>query len=64
MTIVAVQEDTNMTELWSALLDPDLPFLRYALITGLLASVSFGIIGTFVLYDGSPILPEQFPIVF
>ncbi|WPD24680.1 MAG: metal ABC transporter permease [Candidatus Electrothrix aestuarii] len=38
-----------MTELLAALLDPDLPFLRYALITGLLASVSFGIIGTFVV---------------
>ncbi len=38
-----------MIELWNALLDPDLPFLRYALITGLLASISFGIIGTFVV---------------
>ena len=38
-----------MIELWAALLDPDLPFLRYALITGLLASVSFGVIGTFVV---------------
>ncbi|MCI5210151.1 MAG: metal ABC transporter permease [Candidatus Electrothrix sp. ATG2] len=38
-----------MTELWAALLDPDLPFLRYALITGLLASISFGVIGTFVV---------------
>lgn len=38
-----------MTELWAALFDPDLPFLRYALITGLLASVSFGVIGTFVV---------------
>jgi zinc transport system permease protein len=49
MTIVAVPEDTSMTELWTALFDPDLPFLRYALITGLLASISFGIIGTFVV---------------
>ena len=38
-----------MTELLHALLDPDLPFLRYALISGLLASISFGIIGTFVV---------------
>ena len=38
-----------MTELLAALFDPDLPFLRYALITGLFASVSFGIIGTFVV---------------
>jgi len=39
----------TMTELLHALLDPDLPFLRYALISGLLASISFGIIGTFVV---------------
>ncbi len=38
-----------MTELMAALTDPDLPFLRYALLTGLLASISFGIIGTFVV---------------
>ncbi len=38
-----------MTELLAALADPDLPFLRYALLTGLLASISFGIIGTFVV---------------
>jgi zinc transport system permease protein len=49
MTIVAAPEVTNMTELLAALVDPDLPFLRYGLITGLLASISFGIIGTFVV---------------
>jgi zinc transport system permease protein len=38
-----------MTELLTALTDPDLPFLRYALFTGLLASISFGVIGTFVV---------------
>ncbi len=38
-----------MTELLAALADPDLPFLRYALFTGLLASIAFGIIGTFVV---------------
>ena len=38
-----------MTELLAALTDPDLPFFRYALLTGLLASISFGIIGTFVV---------------
>lgn len=38
-----------MTELFAALTDPDLPFLRYGLLTGLLASISFGIIGTFVV---------------
>jgi zinc transport system permease protein len=38
-----------MNELLAALVDPDLPFLRYGLLTGLLASISFGIIGTFVV---------------
>jgi zinc transport system permease protein len=38
-----------MTELFAALTDPNLPFLRYGLLTGLLASISFGIIGTFVV---------------
>jgi zinc transport system permease protein len=38
-----------MNEFWAVLTDPDLPFLRYSLITGLLASISFGIIGTFVV---------------
>ncbi len=38
-----------MHDLLTALIDPDLPFLRYGLITGLLASISFGIIGTFVV---------------
>lgn len=49
MTIAALLKDINMTELWNALLAPDLPFLRYALITGLLASIAFGVIGTFVV---------------
>lgn len=38
-----------MTELLAALTDPDLPFLRYGLLVGLLSSISFGIIGTFVV---------------
>lgn len=38
-----------MTDFFLALGDPDLPFLRYALISGLLASVPFGIIGSFVV---------------
>ena len=38
-----------MTEFFAALLDPSLPFLRYALLAGILASISFGIIGTFVV---------------
>jgi zinc transport system permease protein len=38
-----------MTELFAALTAPDLPFLRYGLLVGLLSSISFGIIGTFVV---------------
>jgi zinc transport system permease protein len=38
-----------MTEFLHALVDPDFPFMRYALLTGLLASVSFGIVGTYVV---------------
>ena len=49
MTIAAGQRGMNMTELLNAFLDPALPFLRYALFTGLLASIAFGIIGTFVV---------------
>jgi zinc transport system permease protein len=49
MITVAAQRDTSMTDLLAAIVDPGLPFLRYALITGLLASIAFGIIGTFVV---------------
>ncbi len=38
-----------MIEFLAALTDPDLPFVRYAVITGLLASIPFGIIGTYVV---------------
>jgi zinc transport system permease protein len=38
-----------MIEFFKALADPDLTFLRYALAVGLLASIAFGIIGTFVV---------------
>ena len=38
-----------MSEFFCALKNPDLVFLRYALIAGLLASVSFGIMGTYVV---------------
>lgn len=38
-----------MVDFFSALLDPQIPFVRYALFAGLLASVSFGITGTFVV---------------
>jgi len=36
-------------EFLDALADPAVPFLRYALISGLLASLAFGIIGTYVV---------------
>jgi len=38
-----------MQEFLSALADPSVPFIRYALIAGLLSSLSFGIIGSFVV---------------
>ncbi len=38
-----------MTDFLNILTDPDLPFFRYAVITGLLASIPFGIIGTYVV---------------
>jgi zinc transport system permease protein len=38
-----------MTEFLAALTDPNLPFLRYALLIGIFASIPFGIIGTFVV---------------
>lgn len=38
-----------MTEFLEALRDPHIPFLRYALIAGMLASVAFGMIGTYVV---------------
>ncbi len=38
-----------MVEFIAALLDPNIPFFRYAVITGLLSSIPFGIIGTYVV---------------
>lgn len=38
-----------MIEFFDALRDPDIPFLRFALIAGLLAGVSFGVVGTYVV---------------
>jgi zinc transport system permease protein len=38
-----------LQEFFAALADPNVPFIRYALIAGLLSSVSFGIIGSFVV---------------
>jgi len=38
-----------MGEFFEAVLDPGIPFARYALIAGVLASLSFGIVGTYVV---------------
>lgn len=38
-----------MGEFLSALTDPSVPFIRYALIAGILSSAAFGIIGSFVV---------------
>ena len=38
-----------MVEFFEALTDPDIPFLRYALLAGALASISLGIIGSYVV---------------
>jgi zinc transport system permease protein len=38
-----------MTDFLSALTSPDMPFLRYALLAGLMASVPFGLIGSLVV---------------
>jgi zinc transport system permease protein len=43
------REAAIMLELWNEIFNSGLPFLRYAFIVGLLASVAFGIIGTFVV---------------
>lgn len=38
-----------MSEFLAVLSDPDIAFMRYALIAGILASVSFGVVGTYVV---------------
>ena len=38
-----------LSEFVAALLDPQIPFLRYALAGGLLASIAFGVIGSYVV---------------
>lgn len=38
-----------MIDFFNALMNPDIAFLRYALIAGLLASIPFGIIGSYVV---------------
>ncbi|KJR97621.1 MAG: membrane protein [Desulfobulbaceae bacterium BRH_c16a] len=42
-------EGIPVVEFFAALSDPNLPFFRYAVITGLLAAIPFGIIGTYVV---------------
>lgn len=48
MTTGAAREGTAMIEFFQAAFDPDNRFLAYALAMGGLASVAFGIIGTFL----------------
>jgi len=48
MTTDAAKKGTRMIEIFHAIFDPDNLFLKYAFIMGGLASISFGIIGTFV----------------
>lgn len=38
-----------MIDFFEALLNPEVPFLRYALISGILASFAFGVVGSFVV---------------
>ncbi|NIS17905.1 MAG: metal ABC transporter permease [candidate division Zixibacteria bacterium] len=38
-----------MADFFNALINPDLPFLRYALIAGVLSSFSLGMVGTYVV---------------
>lgn len=38
-----------MIDFFNALINPNVPFIRYALIAGVLSSIAFGIIGTFVV---------------
>jgi zinc transport system permease protein len=49
MSILIVTEAIIMGEFFKALLDPDLVFLRNALLLGLIGSVPLGAVGTFVV---------------
>ena len=49
MTTAVVKTGTSMYDFITAFFNPDNDFLRLALYVGLLASVSFGIIGTYVI---------------
>jgi zinc transport system permease protein len=49
MTGYSMGRFADMTEFLSALLNPNIPFLRYAFIAGVLSSMSFGVMGTYVV---------------
>lgn len=49
MTSAARKRTTTMHEFLKALLHPDIPVLRHAVLVGLLSSVAFGIVGAFVV---------------
>ena len=38
-----------MAQFFNALINPHMPFMRYALIAGILSSAAFGIVGTYVI---------------
>ena len=38
-----------LSEFFAAITDPAVPFIRYALLAGLLSSISFGMIGSYVV---------------
>ncbi|MBQ6904558.1 MAG: metal ABC transporter permease [Spirochaetia bacterium] len=38
-----------LSEFWAAITDPAVPFIRYALFAGLLSSIAFGMIGSYVV---------------
>jgi zinc transport system permease protein len=49
MTLFRDVRTDKMAEFLAALRNPDIAFLRYALFAGILGSVSFGIVGTYVV---------------
>lgn len=49
MITAAVKKVISMIEFFTAVADPDNEFLRMAFVVGMLASLSFGIIGTYIV---------------
>ena len=49
MITAARKRGTPMSSLITILLDPDIVFLRYALAAGFLSSISFGVVGAYVV---------------